>query len=83
MGACFVFYIYISAENFFSHPLKCSVWYRSSQYVFMCPDNCFKSIAELGRVIHDYRVHKLSHNISTSHTTGSYRIGSLSLVFKS
>lgn len=77
MGACFVFYIYISAENFFSHPLKFSVWYRSSQYVFMCPDNCFKSIAELGRVIHDYRVHKLSYNyyLDISHNgVISYRL---------
>lgn len=77
MGACFVFYIYISIEIFFSHPSTFSVWYRSSQYVFMCPDNCFKSIAELGRVIHDYRVHKLSYNycLDISHNgVISYRL---------
>lgn len=77
MGACFVFYFIFNWIFFF----------RILQH-FPCDieDNCFKSIAELGRVkssTSTYRVHKLSHNISTSHTTGSYRIGSLSLVFKS
>lgn len=49
-GCLFCLLFIFQLKNFFSHPSTFSVWYRSSQYVFMCPDNCFKSIAELGRV---------------------------------